>query len=59
MTAAQITLADLEDRTGLDFGTLKDHDHLAAGGAPGTVEVPFGGGTRPVKPLRDLEEISI
>jgi endonuclease G len=59
VTAAQITLADLEDRTGLDFGTLKDHDHLAAGGAPGTVEVPFGGGTRPVKPLRDLEEISI
>jgi endonuclease G len=59
VTAAQITVADLEKRTGLDFGTLKKHDHFAAHGAPGTVEMPFGGETRKIKPLVDVEDITI
>lgn len=36
--ATQITLAELEDRTGLSFGGLKRFDHFAQGGAPGTLE---------------------
>jgi endonuclease G, mitochondrial len=36
--ATQVTLAELEERTGLSFGSLKRHDHFAQGGAPGTLE---------------------
>ena len=39
--ATQVTLADLEGRTGLDFGDLKQHDHFAEGGASGTIESPL------------------
>ena len=35
----QVTIANLEERTGLSFGILKEHDHFAAGGAAGTLEV--------------------
>ena len=36
--AAQITIADLESRTGLDFGELKNHDHFSQSGETGTLE---------------------
>jgi endonuclease G, mitochondrial len=38
VAATQIKIADLEKRTGLRFGDLKDHDHFAGGGATGTLE---------------------
>ena len=38
VAATQIKIADLERRTGLDFGELKTFDHFAQGGAPGTLE---------------------
>ena len=40
VAATQIRVADLEERTGLDFGDIKKFDHFAAGGAPGTLELP-------------------
>lgn len=40
VAATQIAIADLERRVGLNFGSLKDHDHFADGGAPGTLELP-------------------
>jgi DNA/RNA endonuclease G (NUC1)/S1-C subfamily serine protease len=40
VVATQIRVADLEERTGLDFGDIKKFDHFAAGGAPGTLELP-------------------
>ncbi|HZT33750.1 MAG TPA: DNA/RNA non-specific endonuclease [Bryobacteraceae bacterium] len=55
---AQITLADLEARTGLDFGALKDHDHFAQGGPPGTLEVAAPGGRR-VRLVRAFEDILV
>ena len=42
VAATQIRIADLEQRTGLDFGNIKKFDHFAAGGAPGTLELPSG-----------------
>lgn len=42
VAATQIRIVDLEERTGLDFGELRDHDHFAAGGDPGTIESPVG-----------------
>jgi endonuclease G len=44
VTATQIRVADLEERTGLDFGAIKKFDHFAAGGAPGTLELPGAAG---------------
>jgi DNA/RNA endonuclease G (NUC1)/S1-C subfamily serine protease len=40
VAATQIRVADLEERTGLDFDDIKKFDHFAAGGAPGTLELP-------------------
>ena len=40
VAATQIKIADLEKRTGLDFGRLREFDHFAQGGAPGTLEMP-------------------
>lgn len=40
VAATQIRVADLEERTGLDFGDIKKFDHFATGGAPGTLELP-------------------
>lgn len=58
--AAQITVAHLEKLTGLDFGTLKNADHLAAGGAAGSLEaISVEGRKVPVKRLRGLEEIVV
>jgi len=46
VAATQIKISDLEGRTGLDFGDLKKFDHFAEGGAPGTLELPDGGGAK-------------
>lgn len=51
----QTTVANLEKRTGLKFPVLRDNDHLAAGGAPGTLEL--AGQT--VIPLRTYEDIVV
>jgi endonuclease G, mitochondrial len=60
VAAAQIRIADLEKRTGLDFGRLRDFDHFAQGGAPGTLEVPTAAGaSRPIKVIRGGEDIVI
>jgi endonuclease G len=40
VAATQVRVADLEERTGLDFGDIKEFDHFAAGGTPGTLELP-------------------
>jgi endonuclease G, mitochondrial len=42
VAATQIRIADLEQRTGLDFGNIKKFDHFASGGAPGKLELPSG-----------------
>src|SRR4029434_7863229 len=55
--AAQVTLADLEHRTGLSFGALKQHDHFAAGGAPGTLEIHRPEGRQKVRTLTTLARI--
>jgi endonuclease G len=55
VAAAQVTLADLKDLTGLDFGPLMQHDHFASSGQPGALEV--SGTTRKVKPIRDYDDI--
>ena len=60
VAAAQIRIADLETRTGLNFGRLREFDHFAEGGAPGTLEVPTGAGaSRPIKVIRNGEDIVI
>ena len=60
VAAAQIRIADLEKRTGLDFGRLRDFDHFAQGGALGTLEVPTAAGaSRPIKVIRGGEDIVI
>jgi endonuclease G len=59
VTATQITLADLEHRTGLGFGALKQHDHFAAGGAPGTLEVDRPEGRQKIRPLNTFEDIVV
>jgi endonuclease G len=59
VTAAQVTLADLEHRTGLGFGGLKPHDHFAAGGAPGTLEVDRPEGRQKIRPLSAFEDIVV
>jgi endonuclease G len=55
--AAQLSIIDLEEKTGLDFGNLKLHDHFAAGGVLGTLEVSTTG--RRIKPLRSYEDIIV
>jgi endonuclease G, mitochondrial len=57
--ATQIKIADLEERTGLDFGDLKNFDHFAAGGAPGSLEMPGMTGAKRVKPIRAPHEIVV
>jgi endonuclease G len=55
--AAQLPISALEEKTGLDFGNLKSHDHFAAGGMPGTLEVATTG--KRIRPLRSFEDVVI
>jgi endonuclease G len=61
VAATQIRLADLEERTGLDFGNVKKFDHFAAGGTPGTLELPAGveGVTRRARIVRNGSDIVV
>jgi endonuclease G, mitochondrial len=61
VAATQIKVSDLEERTGLDFGELKDHDHFAEGGAPGTLEAVAGttGATRRGRVIRHSGDIVV
>lgn len=60
VAATQIRVADLEERTGLDFGDIKKFDHFAAGGVPGTLELPgVEGMVRRAKIVRDGSDIVV
>jgi len=60
VAATQIRVADLEERTGLDFGDIKKIDHFAAGGMPGTLELPgIGGVVQRAKIVRDGGDIVV
>ena len=55
---AQVAISELEELTGLSFGVLTKHDHFAAGGAPGTLEISRpGGDKRRIKPIAELTDI--
>ena len=55
VTEVQTTIKNVEQRTGLKFPVLRDHDHLAAGGALGTLELEG----QTVIPLRTYEDIVV
>jgi endonuclease G len=61
VTAAQVTLAHLEQLTGLRFGVLNQHDHFADGGDPGTLEISLGnnGDKTKIKPIQALSDIVV
>jgi endonuclease G len=60
VAATQIRVADLEERTGLDFGDIKEFDHFAAGGVPGTLELPsIEGAVRRAKIIRNGSDIVV
>lgn len=60
VAATQISVADLEERTGLDFGDIKKFDHFASGGAPGTLELPgVEGVVRRAKIVRNGSDIVV
>ena len=60
VAATQIRVADLEERTGLDFGDIKEFDHFAAGGVPGTLELPgIEGVVRRAKIIRHGSDIVV
>jgi DNA/RNA endonuclease G (NUC1) len=55
--AAQITLKQLETKTKLNFGKLKDFDHFAKTGQPGTLEQFVAGGKQ--RFLHTFDEIVV
>jgi DNA/RNA endonuclease G (NUC1) len=61
VAATQVRITDLEQRTGLDFGDLKNHDHFAQGGAPGTLEMVAGttDATKAGRVIRKLKDIIV
>jgi len=59
VAATQVKIADLEKKSGLDFGELKNHDHFAQGGAPGTLELPNGEVGQRVKAIRRGDDIYV
>jgi len=53
-----VAISELEELTGLDFGALTKHDHFAAGGQPGTLEISRpDGDKRRIKPITELTDI--
>jgi endonuclease G len=60
VAATQITIRDLEKRTGLNFGPLKTHDHFAQQGETGTLELAVGQNAgRQVKVIRLGDDIVV
>jgi endonuclease G len=58
--AAQVSIADVERMTGMKFPEMRDHDHFAEGGTPGTLEIDRGGaGKSRFKPIRTFEDIVV
>lgn len=56
----QITIADLEERTGLQFDVLRDHDHLADGGALSTLEIHRRGERTVAElPIRSFDDVVV
>ena len=56
----QITVADLEERTGLQFDVLRDHNHLADGGALSTLEIHRRGERTVAElPIRSFDDIVV
>lgn len=55
VTEVQVTVRDVEKRTGLTFPVLRDNDHLAAGGDLGTLELEG----QKVIPLRSYDDIVV
>jgi endonuclease G len=60
VTTAQVTLAHLENLTGLKFGALTQNDHFGEGGDPGTLEISAPGeDRRTIKPILDYADIVV
>ena len=61
VAATQIKISDLEKKTKLSFGELKEHDHFAEGGDPGTLEAPTGhdGKTQAIKLIYKPDDIVV
>jgi endonuclease G len=60
VTAAQVTVAEIEHLTGLRLEVLRKHDHFATGGEPGTLEIAGeDGGKRRVRPIRDFDDVIV
>ena len=58
--AIQITVRELERRTGLKFDVFRDHDHLKDGGTKGTLEVARPDGSKDlIMPIRVYEDIVV
>jgi endonuclease G len=55
VTEVQVTIREVEKRTGLTFPVLRDNDHLAAGGDLGTLEIDG----QKVVPLQSFEDIIV
>jgi hypothetical protein len=51
----QTTIKNVEQRTGLKFPALRDNDHIAGGGALGTLELEG----QTVIPIRTYEDIVV
>jgi endonuclease G len=61
VAATQVKISDLERKTKLSFGDLKNHDHFAQSGAAGTLEAPgaLDGETQTVKLIFHASEIVV
>jgi endonuclease G len=61
VAATQIKIADLENQTGLNFGDLKEHDHFAEAGTPGTLESVAGttAATKCGRLIRNAQDIIV
>ncbi len=55
VTTVQTTIRNVEQRTGLKFPVLRDNDHIAAGGALGTLELEG----QTIIPIRTHEDIVV
>jgi endonuclease G, mitochondrial len=61
VAATQIKIADLEGQTRLDFGDLRNHDHFAEGGPPGTIEGVAGttGATKGGRMIQSFTDVVV
>jgi len=58
--AVQVSIADVENMTGLKFPVLRNNDHFADGGTPGTLEIDRGrAGKSRIMPIRTFGDIVV